>query len=390
MKSISFRVTVKDVLLAVMLLVISSLLVYINGLDSDLVRKNAVVFSFVFPVGVACLAVYYKMASVVREQKTKLDAERETIATSQRYLGELADGHLDITIEGDKNEGSIFKSMDKLRQSLQQARDEERTRLMEDKKRNWANEGFAKFGEILRQPSTDFNEYCYSIIYNMVKYLGANQGGIFIVSDEKDQETLELKACYAYDRKKHVEKMLEAGEGLAWACYAEKETILMTNVPKDYPHITSGLGGQTPGCVIIVPLKTDKEVCGVIEIASFDNIEKHQVLFIEKIAESIASSICNARVNIRTAYLLEQSKQQAEEMRAQEEEMRQNNEELLATQEEIGRQNNEMQRYQKHLKEKEEKLREAACELELVEQKLRGNIERLKKEDSQSLHVTLN
>jgi transcriptional regulator with GAF, ATPase, and Fis domain len=252
--------------------------------------------------------------------------------------------------------------------------------MQEDQKRNWANEGYAKFGEILRHSSGDFNEYCYSIINNLVKYLGANQGGIFVASEDAYEQVLELKACYAYDRKKFVEKRIEAGEGLAGACFLEKETILLTNVPKNYAHITSGMGGQTPSCVIMVPLKTDQVVCGVIEIASFDIIEPHQVQFIEKIAESIASSISSTRVNIRTSYLLEQSKQQAEEMRAQEEEMRQNNEELLATQEEISRHNQEMQRHQKSMQEKEEKLRIAAKELELVEQKLRGNIERLKKE----------
>ena len=56
------------------------------------------------------------------------------------------------------------------------------------------------------------------------------------------------------------------------------------------------------------------------------------------ISNSIATSILRSKASVRTKELLEETLQQAEELRAAEEELKQNAEELQATQEELIRQ----------------------------------------------------
>ena len=238
----------------------------------------------------------------------------------------------------------LGKAMLDMRSNLQHAEVEKEVRQKEDERRSWVTQGVAKFADLLRANHDNIEELCHSIVSNLVKYIGANQAGIFILNDEDEKNpVLELKACYAYERRKFQQKTIGIGEGLVGTCFLEGQSIYMNEIPTDYINITSGLGGAAPCALLIAPLRVNEDVYGVLEIAAFKEFEQHEREFVEKVAESIASTISSVNVSIRTKKLLEQSKLQAEEMINQEEELRQNMEEMQATQEEMRRHENELQ-----------------------------------------------
>ena len=146
-----------------------------------------------------------------------------------------------------------------MRDNLQVARKEAEIQQEEERRRNWATGGLAKMGELLRLNNDNMEELSSIVISEMVKYMDANQGGLFVLNDsDENNKYLELTACYAYERKKFAEKQIELGEGLTGACFLEGESIYLTEIPPDYLEITSGLGGCSPKALLITPLKLNE------------------------------------------------------------------------------------------------------------------------------------
>jgi predicted ribosome quality control (RQC) complex YloA/Tae2 family protein len=156
--------------------------------------------------------------------------------------------------------------------------------------------------------------------------------------DENHHKHLELSACYAFDRKKHVEKKLNIGQGLIGQAFLDASTTLLKQIPDSYLHITSGLGHAMPRCVVIVPMKNNEKVEAIAELATFEEYLPHEVAFFEKCGEFIASAIATAQQAQRNQAMMERMQSQTEQLRNQEEELRQNIEELEATQEAMRRQ----------------------------------------------------
>jgi len=289
----------------------------------------------------------------IGKMKNELSELVERLKHLADFAHSIGEGDLNAEYRLLSDDDVLGNSLFEMRHSLQKAEKEQAERAKEEEQRNWGTAGLAKFAEILRRDNDNLEALSYNIISNMVKYLDANQGGIFLLNDAESGEdkVLEMKACYAFDRKKFAEKQISPGEGLVGTCYMEGEPIYITEVPDNYINITSGLGDANPRAVLICPLKINDEIHGVVELASFREIEPYQLEFVQKVSESIAATISAVRVKIRTERLLTQTRLQAEEMANQEEELRQNMEEMQATQEEMRRREDELNEALERMKE---------------------------------------
>ena len=247
------------------------------------------------------------------------------------FANEIGQGNLSADFEPLSEKDVLGSSLVAMRDNLTKIKADE-------EKRSWITQGLAEFGDKLRKSTDNISELCDNILSFLCKYLGANQGVIFIKEqDENDATFLQLVACYAWNKKKYVSGRVGPGEGLIGQVWQEGELIYLTEVPDGFVTITSGLGDINPNAIVLLPLKQNDEVMGVIEMAFFNKIENHELELLKKISENLASSLASARINEKTKKLLSQTQVQTEALRSQEEEMRQNLEEMKATQEEFNR-----------------------------------------------------
>lgn len=255
----------------------------------------------------------------------------------QKKLAALAEqiGEGNFSSQGDelKTAGALGKAIGLMQEKVKQA-------FQDEEKRSWSSEGLAKFSATIRDNSHSMETLCATVLTALVPFVKANQGSIFIKEEEEGRLT--QLASYAWGKKKFSKQSYEVGEGLIGQAAQEKDTIFLTDVPDNFITIGSGLGHGKPKCIVILPLIADEVVYGVLELASFTSFENHQLNFLQKLCENLASAIAVARVNSQTTKLLQQAEETNYQLRAQEEMLRQNTEEMMATQEAMLRKEEEL------------------------------------------------
>ena len=240
----------------------------------------------------------------IGQMATAINSLVKNLKILSNFSQEIGKGNYQSEFKPLSDKDILGNSLLRMREDLKNAALEDEKRKQEDERRNWSTQGIARFSEILREYSGDFNELSFQIISNLVKYIGANVGGLFLVYfDNTEKKYLELVASYAFDRKKYMKKQVLLGEGLAGRAFQEGETILLTDIPEDYINITSGLGEDKPRNLLIVPLKVNEEIHGVVELASLKEILPYQIEFTERICNNIASSLSTLRLSLKDTLL---------------------------------------------------------------------------------------
>ena len=221
-------------------------------------------------------------------------------------------------------EFSPLSKNDLLGLTLLEMRDKLKKNQTEDLKRNWAKDGLVRINEILINRTLNEKNWFNEIISFVVYYTGAIQGGIYIINDEnEDMKYLELMASYAFDSS-HIDKSrLSYKDGNIGKCFQAKQMMVLKNTDKE---------GNTKN-TILVPLKIHNTCYGVLEISSLIHFEKYQLDQVEKLAETITSTVSFIKINNRTKRLLDVSMEQRRLLQEQDEELRDKMSQLRTTQE---------------------------------------------------------
>jgi PAS domain S-box-containing protein len=266
----------------------------------------------------------------------KVDELVQVLKNNADFAQKVGEGKFDAEFNPASENDTLGLSLINMRNNLIETE-------RRDTERNWIVRGVAEVGEILRLHDT-LEGLGDDVIKFILGKIGAVQGAFYVVNADDGEKKIEMRASFAYNRKKYLKKTFRFAEGLVGQSAIEQDTVMRTEIPDEYLSITSGiLGDQKPTCILIVPLITNEEVYGVLEFAGFKRFDSSQVKFVQELSLILARTIFNIKVTERTRKHLAESQAMSSELKEKQEVLRQNAEEMQATQEELQRSNQRLE-----------------------------------------------
>ena len=303
----------------------------------------------------------YKMRipkNAVGEMLGALKLLTDSTKRTSHFAEEIGKGNLDASFDPLSEDDIHGHALLTMRERIKEATEAEA-------KRAWVNEGLARLNSIMRSASDDFNKLLDNIVLLVAEYLGMQQAAIFLLNeDNKSESHINIGAHYALNNKILNSKSFELKEGLIGQSIASNIVIDIEDIDDPFFNIEMGLA-QSKSChLMIIPLATSGKVLGAMVVSSLHKMSVKQKELMEKIAEPVAASLFNVRANLITTKLLVESRQQADELAAQEHELRTINHQLTQKSMELAQSEEELRDQQEELKQVNSILKEKARLLE--------------------------
>jgi len=128
-------------------------------------------------------------------------------------------------------------------------------------------------------------------LHAIAKELEAGQGALYLPREVEGKRRIYLESGYALGLGESTEISFEFGEGLLGQAVSTGNTLFVDDIPEGYIKIVSGLGSAYPKFLLIVPIRKNGTVDGVIELASFTRISEDQKNFVEEAGKLISEKI---------------------------------------------------------------------------------------------------
>jgi len=222
---------------------------------------------------------------------------------------------------------------------------------------DWLKTNLARFTRLL-QGQRDLQAVTKLILSELAPLVSAHHGVFYMMDSQLADARLRMIASYGYRSSRKLPTSFLPGEGLVGQCALEKMRIWLTDVPRDYIVVSSGLGAAPPTNIVVLPILFEQQVKAVIEIASLDRFTETHLSFLDQLMESIGVVLNTIEANSRTESLLTQSQSLAQELQ-------QTNQELAEKARLLSDQNIEVERKNREVEQAKLALEEKATQLAL-------------------------
>jgi HAMP domain-containing protein/CheY-like chemotaxis protein/signal transduction histidine kinase len=238
-----------------------------------------------------------------------------------------------------------------------------------NQEQDWLKTNLAKFTRML-QGQRDLVTVGRMLLSELAPLVAAQQGAIYQMERGDAADTSDaaraLRLLAAYAQREDRPQRIPLGVGLVGQAAAEKQRILLNDVPPDYTRIQSSLGEAPPTSVIVLPVLFEGETMAVIELAALRAFTSTHLQFLDQLTQSIGVVLNTIDATMRTEDLLKQSQQLTTELQTRQIELQRTNEELASKAKQLAEQNEEVERKNKEVEQARGALEEKAAELALT------------------------
>ena len=278
------------------------------------------------------------------------------LTNQMRAIGEVATavtrGDLSRSIQVEAR-GEVSYLKDNINEMIRNLKETTQKNAQQD----WLKTNLARFTRLL-QGQRDLQAVTKLILSELAPLVSAHHGVFYMMDSQEMDARLRMIASYGYRSSRKLATSFLPGEGLVGQCALEKTRIWLTDVPRDYIVVSSGLGAAPPTNIVVLPILFEQQVKAVIEIASLDRFTETHLSFLDQLMESIGVVLNTIEANSRTESLLTQSQSLAQELQ-------QTNQELAEKARLLSEQNIEVERKNREVEQAKLALEEKATQLAL-------------------------
>ncbi|NOQ52122.1 MAG: response regulator [Desulfuromonadaceae bacterium] len=239
---------------------------------------------------------------------------------------------------------------------------------------DWLKRGKEGLDDELRGDH-DIQQLAERFIGFVTRHFAAQLGALYLADAESDK--LRLVASHAFsDRRGHFTEFA-VGEGLVGQAAWEKQILYFSHVEDQAPALNYGVAETDIAHFVIAPLVFEDQVLAVFLVGSQAPFTPLQKTLLEQNLDNIAILFNAAKSRKLIDQLLQQAKQQQEELRvtnegleAQARQLRESEAQLQAQQEELRVSNEELEEQTKKLRESEALLQAQQEELRVINEEL--------------------
>ncbi|HWL25248.1 MAG TPA: ATP-binding protein [Ureibacillus sp.] len=195
------------------------------------------------------------------------------------------------------------------------------------KEKSWLETNIVEMATMY-QGIHDLKTLGQQFINKITSMIDANYG-VFYVKQGTGEARFHSIASYAFNGQNNGQFSFGYGEGIVGQAALEKRTIYLTDLPKDYIKITSGVGSASPANLMMIPVEYEGEVIVVIELAKFKEFTPIQQTLITQVANQIGVTVKSVSGRMQIENLLKASKDLTEELQSQSEELQLHHNELV-------------------------------------------------------------